>query len=117
MQVKRYNVYYGETEIIGEFRETETHMGTELQMEIYKGHTVPIGIRVGLGDINTQYGIMNDNNVRSFISERVVPETRVNIQKILKSIGMKEYSAYGIFKYNNGRNFMDGAWVDFEHEK
>lgn len=49
-----------------------------------------------------------------FLDDRVIPETRIGIQKELQSVGIPYFDPDRILKYNNGSAATDDYWVKFE---
>lgn len=52
----------------------------------------------------------NLKGLNLFVSSRLVPETRQNIEKVLKDLGLTEYTCDGIVKANYGLCTDDCYW-------
>ena len=57
---------------------------------------------------------VTDWTVRCFFEHRIVPETRIGLQKTLEEHGMKYYDPETIIRYQSGRCFDDPYWVKCE---
>ena len=55
--------------------------------------------------------VVDDERVRGYISECVVPKTRENIDDILRHLGIPYYDQWEIYKRNSGRNASDYASI------
>lgn len=53
----------------------------------------------------------DDMMVKNYINSVVIPKDRENIDEILKSLNLKQYSAWGIYKALNGRNSNDSCSI------
>lgn len=54
----------------------------------------------------------SEKAVRNFFFYRIVPDTRINIEKDLKEIGIDYYDPEAIIRYQKGRCVDDDYWVD-----
>lgn len=52
-----------------------------------------------------------------FIEERCVPRTRVNINDLLKCMGLSEYNPYDIVRITHGVMVDDCYWLRFPEER
>ena len=48
-----------------------------------------------------------------FLNERVVPSTRIRIDKEVKKIGLDYYNPDELIRFNNGRSVEDDYWIRF----
>lgn len=55
-------------------------------------------------------------DVYDFFEDRSFPKTRVNIEGILKSMGLDHYDPIAMCKVNHGLCWDDYTWVRFEGE-
>ena len=54
---------------------------------------------------------VDDSMIREWISERVIPRERVNINQILDQLGIKEYDAWEIVRRLQGRTIDNAVWL------
>lgn len=55
--------------------------------------------------------IADDEIVRMYFDDIVIPESRENIKDILKDIGLDYYNKWEIYKKLEGRNTFDDIWI------
>ena len=53
--------------------------------------------------------------VRTFLETRVVPPNRVDLDYILKDMGLDEYNIYKILEITHGVKADDTWWIRFDH--
>lgn len=61
--------------------------------------------------------VIEDKEVRFWISHRVMPANRINIEKVLHEIGLSEYDPFAILEYNNAACPKDYFWIKFQSDK
>ena len=58
--------------------------------------------------------LSDEQAVLYFLDDRVVPETRIGLQKELEQAGIPYFDADKILMYNNGNTVTDKYWVKFQ---
>lgn len=120
-RTNQWSIYYREflvgtlyevTEEVKAGNKVVEYIEHEIQLEAEWLDSVQIRDISNLGDSN---GYIDPVGTEVFISERVIPKTRVNIEDILKEMGMSEYDAWEIFRKKYGRTYADYIYVDFDN--
>lgn len=62
-------------------------------------------------------GIVNGDDVYSFLIERVFDFGRGDRDELLSLLGLKEYNAYEIAKKTHGILFQDFIWLKFDDDE
>lgn len=61
-----------------------------------------------------KFKLSDEQAVLYFLDDRVVPETRIGLQKDLERAGIPYFDPDRILMYNNGNTVTDEYWVKFE---
>ena len=112
--MKEYNLMCCNTKV-GTFYVDEDVYDREFRISLipkYIGSPCMLGFKFLHKDFE-----LSDSMVRHFIKCRVVPRNRMNIDDILKRIGLSEYDDYLIAKHNKFACVNDKIWVDLYGER
>lgn len=58
--------------------------------------------------------VIEDKEVRFWISHRVMPANRINIERVLREMGLSEYDQFAILEHNNAACPKDYFWIKFD---
>ena len=61
-------------------------------------------------------GHVSEKKMDLWLTERIVPRTRVGIDDNLKLMGLSEYDELGILKWTEGRHASDTCYIDFSED-
>jgi hypothetical protein len=104
---ERYNLHeHGEH--IGYFNVSYSADGRKLSVELFKKSSA----FVLAADKN---GRVEGRPLEQWISERIVPPTRIGIENLLAQMGLSEYDPLAILKYTSAKHTSDTCTIDFSH--
>ena len=81
-------------------------VGRQLSADLFK----PSESFILLSDAN---GHVSPDKFELWLIERIVPQTRIGIDKLLADMGLSEYDELGILKYTEGQHASDTCTIDF----
>jgi hypothetical protein len=56
---------------------------------------------------------VSSDKIKLWLAERIVPRTRVGIDKLLSKMGLTEYDEFCIMKYTKAQHASDDCMIDF----
>lgn len=62
---------------------------------------------------NNKYSVDNEGTLR-FISSRIIPPSRQNINAFLKKYKIAKYNEYDLLKLSKGKCCLDDCYIEFE---
>ena len=59
-------------------------------------------------------GHVSSKMMNLWLTERIIPPTRIGIDDNLRQMGLTEYDELSILKYTSGRHASDTCYIDFK---
>ena len=103
---ERYRLYeHGEH--IGYFNVDYSAQGRKLSVDLFKKSAAFV--------LAAKDGRVEGRPLEQWITERIVPPTRIGIDGLLAQMGLSEYDRLAILKYTSARHTSDTCTIDFSN--
>jgi len=103
---ERYKLHeHGEH--IGYFNVDYSAEGRKLSVDLFKKSSAFV--------LAAKNGRVEGRPLEQWISERIVPPTRIGIDDLLKQMGLSEYDPLSILKFTSARHTSDTCIIDFSN--